>query len=95
MLSYWYGRDTDTVIVAIIFNRAVMEKTIPPCPLAIAGEEINPQYQETWHGETLTLKTRSTRKFIKNGGSPFPRASGEMPEGEGRGTNGGGKQQRR
>jgi hypothetical protein len=35
-----------------------MEKTNLTCPLAVAGEEeeeIKPQYQETWHGETLTL----------------------------------------
>jgi len=48
-----------------------MEKTIPPCPLAVAGaeeEEINPQNQETWHREKISLRTRSTRKLIKNGG---------------------------
>jgi hypothetical protein len=35
-----------------------MEKTNPPCLLAIAREEeeeINPQHQEIWNGETLTL----------------------------------------
>ena len=53
----------DAVVVALIFSRAAMEKTIPPCPLAVAGEEeINPQYQEILHGETLTLMTRFTRK---------------------------------
>ena len=70
-----------------------MEKTIPPCPLAVAGEveeEINPQNQETWHGETLTLKTRSTGKLIKNDGSPLPPASGDIPAVGGRGTSGGG-----
>ena len=52
--------DADAVVVTLIFNRATMEKTIPPCSLAIAGEEeeINPQNQKTWHGETITLKTR-------------------------------------
>jgi hypothetical protein len=29
----------DAVAVAFIFNRAAVEKTIPPCLLAIAGEE--------------------------------------------------------
>ena len=52
----------DTVVVALIFNRAVVEKTNPPCLLAVAEEEINPQYQETWYEETLTLRTRSNRK---------------------------------
>jgi len=47
MSSYWYGGDADAVVVALIFNRATMEKTIPPYPIAIAGEEINPQYQKT------------------------------------------------
>jgi predicted RNase H-like nuclease len=33
----------DTVVVALIFNRATMEKTNSPCPLAVAREkEINP-----------------------------------------------------
>ena len=39
------GEDAVVVVVALIFNRAVMEKTIPPCPLAVVGEEeqeINP-----------------------------------------------------
>jgi hypothetical protein len=33
-----------TIVVAHIFSRATMEKTISPCPLAVAGEEeeINP-----------------------------------------------------
>jgi hypothetical protein len=41
-----------------------MEKTIPSCHLIIAEEEeeINPESQETWYGETLTLRTRSTEK---------------------------------
>jgi hypothetical protein len=34
--------------------------------------------------------TRSTIKLIKNDGSPLPLASGATPEGEERGTNGGG-----
>jgi rubredoxin len=33
-------------------------------------EEINPQYQKNWHGETITLKTRL--KLIKNDKSPLP-----------------------
>jgi hypothetical protein len=36
-----------------------VEKMIPSCPVAVNGEEeekINPQYQETWYEETLTLK---------------------------------------
>ena len=53
----------DAVVVVLIFNRATIEKMIPPCPLAVAREEeINPQYQETWYEETLTLRTRSNRK---------------------------------
>jgi hypothetical protein len=34
-------------VVALIFNGDAMDKTNPPCPLAVAGEEeeeINPQY---------------------------------------------------
>jgi hypothetical protein len=54
-------------------------------------EEINPQYQETLHGKTLTLRTRSTRKLIKNDGSPLPPTSSKMLEGEGRETSGGGR----
>ena len=82
----------DATFVVLIFSRAAMEKTIPPCPLAIVGEkkeEINPRYQETWHGEIITPKTRSTRKLIKNDGSPLPPASDEMSEGGERGTSGG------
>ena len=43
------GEDADVVVVTLIFNRAVIEKTIPPCPLAVTREEeeINPQNQET------------------------------------------------
>ena len=53
----------NTVVVALIFNRAAMEKTNPSCLLAVVEEEeINPQYQETWYEETLTLRTRSNRK---------------------------------
>jgi uncharacterized protein YifN (PemK superfamily) len=39
---------SDTVVVALIFNRAAMEKTILLCPLTITGEDekINPQYQK-------------------------------------------------
>jgi hypothetical protein len=42
----------DAVVVALIFNRVVMEKMISHCPLTVAGEEeneINPRHQETWH----------------------------------------------
>jgi hypothetical protein len=42
------SEDADTVVVARIFNRAAVEKTIPPCPLPVAGEEkeeTNPQNQ--------------------------------------------------
>ena len=52
-------RQADEIVdadVALIFNRAAMEKTNPSCPLAVAGEEekeINPQNQEPWHGKTL------------------------------------------
>ena len=53
----------DVVVVVLIFNRAVMEKNDSILPLAIAREEeINPQYHETWHEETITLRTRYTRK---------------------------------
>jgi hypothetical protein len=48
----------DVVVVAFIFNRAIIEKTISPCLLAIAEEEeINLQYQEIWHEKTITLRT--------------------------------------
>jgi hypothetical protein len=83
--------DADAKVVTLIFNGAVMEKTIPPFPFTVAGEEneeIKLEYQEIWHGETLTLMTQSTRKkekLIKNNGSPLPLALGEMPEGKGRG----------
>jgi hypothetical protein len=50
----------DTVVVVLIFNRAIMEKTNPSYPLRRyregGGEEINPQYRETWYREILTLK---------------------------------------
>ena len=47
-------------------NGAAMEKTIPPFPFTVAGEEkeIKLQYQEIWHGETLTLMTQSTRENL-------------------------------
>jgi hypothetical protein len=54
------GEVVDAIVVALFFNIATTEKTIPPCPLAVTGEEedeINHQYQETWHGETMTLRT--------------------------------------
>jgi hypothetical protein len=37
---------SDTVVVALIFNRATMEKMILPGPLTVTGEDekINPQY---------------------------------------------------
>jgi hypothetical protein len=58
--------DADAKVVTLIFNRVVMEKTIPPFPFIVAGEEeeIKLQYQEIWHGETLTLMTQSTRKNL-------------------------------
>ena len=53
----------EVVVVALIFKSVDMEKTILPYPCAVAGEEeINLQYQQTWHGETLTLRTRSIKK---------------------------------
>jgi hypothetical protein len=59
-----------------------MEKRIPSYPLTVAREEMNSKYQGIWHGENLTLRTRSIRKLIKNDESPLPPASGEMPEGK-------------
>jgi hypothetical protein len=56
--------DADTDVVALIFNGATMEKTIPPFPFTVAEEEIKLQYQEIWHRETLTLMTRFTRKNL-------------------------------
>jgi hypothetical protein len=60
--------DADTDVVALIFNGAAMEKTIPPFFFTVDGdeekEEIKLQYQVIWHGETLTLMTRSTRKNL-------------------------------
>jgi hypothetical protein len=45
-----------------------MEKTIPPFPFTVAGEdeeeEIKLQHQKIWHGETLILITRSTRENL-------------------------------
>jgi hypothetical protein len=46
----------DAIVVALIFNETTIEKMIPPYPLAVAGEEINLQYQETWDEEILTLR---------------------------------------
>jgi hypothetical protein len=49
----------DAVVATLIFIRVAMGKTNPPYPLAVAGkeeDETNPQYQKTWHGETLSLK---------------------------------------
>jgi len=56
------GEVVDAIVVALIFNRAAMEKMVPPYHLVIVGEEekINPQNQD---GETLTLRTRSTEKI--------------------------------
>jgi hypothetical protein len=31
------GEVADVIIVVLIFNRVAMEKTIPPCPLAVDG----------------------------------------------------------
>jgi len=61
-----------------------MEKTNPPCPLAIAGEEeeeINIQYQEIWHGETLSTGKTRKKRWI-----PTPFGLQQDAEGEGRGT---------
>ena len=64
-----------------------MEKTIPPFPFTVAGEEkeINPKYQKNLVLRDPNPKARSTRKLIKNYGSPLPPNSGEMPEGKGGG----------
>jgi hypothetical protein len=60
--------DADVEVVALIFNGATMEKTIPPFPFTVAGEEekeeIKLQYQKIWHRETLTLMTQSTRENL-------------------------------
>jgi hypothetical protein len=60
--------DADTNVVALIFNGAAMEKTIPPFPFTVVRDEekkkIKLQYQVIWHGETLTLMTRSTEKNL-------------------------------
>jgi hypothetical protein len=70
-----------------------MEKIISPYSLTVAKEEkekINLQNQETWYGETLTLKTQFTRKkFIKNDGSPLSPVICRKSKG-GKGTSGGG-----
>ena len=48
--------DSDAEVVALVFNEAAMEKTIPPFSFTIAGEEekeeIKLQYQEIWHGNS-------------------------------------------
>jgi hypothetical protein len=53
--------DVDADVVALIFNGAAMEKTIPPFSFTVdrdeEKEEIKLQYQVIWHGETLTLMT--------------------------------------
>jgi len=62
------GEVVDAIVVALIFNRAAMKKTISLCPLTITGEEeeINPHHQrKTWHRETLTLRSQSTRNLLK------------------------------
>jgi hypothetical protein len=48
----------DAKVVALIFIRVAMKKPNPPYKLAVTGkeEDTNPQYQETWRGEILTLK---------------------------------------
>jgi hypothetical protein len=71
--------------VALIFNRATMDKMNPPYPLVVTGEEeeeINPQYQETWHGETLTLDLLENllKRWI-----PLPPAPGDGGGGGGGG----------
>jgi hypothetical protein len=62
------NEDADANVVALIFNGAAMEKTISLFPFTVARDEekkeIKLQYQVIWHGETLTLKTRSTEKNL-------------------------------
>jgi len=64
---HYAGKVADDIVVVLIFNIVAIEKTIPPFLFVIAEEEeeINPQYQEIWHGETLILRTQSTRKLFK------------------------------
>jgi len=49
--------DVDAEVVVLIFNRAAMEKPIPPLSFTVAGEKekIKLQYQKIWHGKKLTL----------------------------------------
>jgi hypothetical protein len=61
------NEDDDADIVALIFNGAAMKKTILPFSFTVdrdEKEEIKLQYQVIWHGETLTLMTRSTGKHL-------------------------------
>ena len=55
----YVDEDANAEVVALIFNGAAIEKTIPPVPFTVAGEEENEkiklQYQEIWHRDTLTL----------------------------------------
>jgi hypothetical protein len=64
----YVDEDADADVVALIFNGAAMEKMIPPFPFTVdrdeEKEEIKLQYQVIWHGETLTLMTRSTEKNL-------------------------------
>jgi RNase P/RNase MRP subunit POP5 len=49
------GPYSDTVVVALIFNRAAMKKMILLCPLTVTGEDekINLQYQKKLSMERL------------------------------------------
>jgi hypothetical protein len=72
-----------------------MEKTIPLFSFTVAGEEkekIKLQYQETWHEETLTLMTRSTKKNLLKIMDPHSLQPPRDAGGEGRGTSSGGWQ---
>jgi hypothetical protein len=65
-----------------------MEKMISLFPFTVAGEEekdeIKLQYQEIWHGETLTLMTRSTRKNLLKTMDPHSLQPRRDAGGEGR-----------
>jgi hypothetical protein len=57
----------DAVVVALIFIRVAMKKPNTPYLFAVAKKdkkETNPQYQETWHGETLTPLQRFPRRSV-------------------------------
>jgi len=73
----------DVVVVILIFNIVVIEKTILSFAFAIAREEKIPQYQKIWHRET----TKSTRKLFENNEFSLPSSA----RGQGRGTSDGGR----